>query len=111
MRTTTPARRANAEHSSDEKFLALVCSEEDLLRAEFDAIIAAAWPDPPSREPHRDRAPQHRPRSVRHRTPPGLAGPATPPRPPGTAGPARQRSPPARPTIRTDGPPDDWKGR
>ncbi|WP_156023080.1 hypothetical protein [Terracoccus sp. 273MFTsu3.1] len=28
----------------DEAFLALVCDDEELLRAEFDAIVGAAWP-------------------------------------------------------------------
>ncbi len=28
----------------DEAFLALVCDDEELLRAEFDAIVDAAWP-------------------------------------------------------------------
>jgi hypothetical protein len=32
----------------DEQFLTLICSDEDLLRAEFDAIIAAEWPGPPT---------------------------------------------------------------
>jgi hypothetical protein len=30
-------------HEVDAQFLALVCADEELLRAEFDAIIAAAW--------------------------------------------------------------------
>ena len=30
-------------------FLDLVCADEELVRAEFEAIIAAAWPRPPSR--------------------------------------------------------------
>ena len=28
----------------DEAFLALVCDDDELLRAEFDAIVGAAWP-------------------------------------------------------------------
>jgi len=31
----------------DEQFLHLVHSDAELLRAEFEAIIAAEWPDPP----------------------------------------------------------------
>jgi hypothetical protein len=37
--------RAAARHADDvdAQFLALMCADEDLLRAEFDAIIAAGW--------------------------------------------------------------------
>ena len=31
----------------DEEFMALVCADEELLAAEFEAIIAAGWPPPP----------------------------------------------------------------
>lgn len=34
-----------------EEFLDLVCADEDLLRAEFDAIISATWSPPPARPP------------------------------------------------------------
>lgn len=34
-----------------QSFIEVVCGDEDLLRAEFDAIIAAGWPDPPPRPP------------------------------------------------------------
>jgi len=33
--------------AAEEEFLAIVCSDEDLVRAEFDAIIAAEWPSLP----------------------------------------------------------------
>lgn len=33
----------------DDEFLELVCSDEELLRAEFDAIIAREWAGSPSR--------------------------------------------------------------
>jgi hypothetical protein len=38
-----------------EEFLALLCADEDLLRAEFDAIVAANWdrPTPPRPTPPR----------------------------------------------------------
>jgi hypothetical protein len=32
---------------TDEQFLDLLCADEDLLGAEFDAIITAEWPTPP----------------------------------------------------------------
>jgi hypothetical protein len=76
-------------HSAvDEEFLALVCADEELLRAEFDAIIEVSWAKPPqprpargsaqpsrrSYAPHPDRpAPLHRPllrADVRQRSPP-----------------------------------------
>jgi hypothetical protein len=38
---TQPSTRA-----MDEQFCELLCADEDLLRAEFDAIIAAEWPSP-----------------------------------------------------------------
>ena len=35
---------ATAQRSA---FIELVCSDEELVRAEFDAIVAAAWTSPP----------------------------------------------------------------
>jgi len=32
----------------DREFLDLICHDQDLLTAEFDAIIAAEWPTPPA---------------------------------------------------------------
>jgi hypothetical protein len=43
LRGTGGVTRA-AEH---DEFLALVCADEEWLRAEFDAIVAAEWPGPP----------------------------------------------------------------
>ena len=33
--------------ATDEQFIDLLCSDDELLRAEFDAIIAAQWPGTP----------------------------------------------------------------
>ena len=78
----------------DEQFLALLCTDVDLLRAEFDAIIAAEWPSPPAtsrgciRTQPRNAQPlghargHHAPRIIRRRHPRG--------------GRTRQRSPPPR---------------
>jgi hypothetical protein len=33
--------------SAEEQFLDLLLADDELLRAEFDAIIAAEWPGPP----------------------------------------------------------------
>ena len=86
--------------SEDEEFLALVCADEQLLRAEFDAIVAAEWPGPPPDAPggRCDRERPGRPRTGR---------PARVTTPPGTCGHGRigarrrQRSPPAcrRPNV------------
>ena len=82
-----------ATRSTDEQFLDLLLADEDLLRAEFDAIIAAEWPGPPTDRPGRgmraDRDPgETRPGRVRAAAPPGR------PRHPRTRGRPRQRSPP-----------------
>ena len=37
--------------TSDTEFLDLVLGDEDLLRDEFEAIIAASWQEPPPRRP------------------------------------------------------------
>ena len=71
----------------EEEFLALLCEDEDLVRAEFDEIIEANWGEPPPppaplqpipSTPYLDRCLPH----GRTRVPIGR--------------PARQRSPPAR---------------
>jgi hypothetical protein len=58
----------HAARTTDEQFLDLVCADDELLRAEFDAIIAAEWPTPPPAgqdheyvdEPAHPRRPQRR---------------------------------------------------
>ena len=35
------------EVDTDEAFLEVVCADDDLLRAEFEAIVAASWVGPP----------------------------------------------------------------
>jgi hypothetical protein len=86
----------DAARQIDDEFLALVYADPALLRAEFDAIIAAAWssPPPPDHTPPADAEP-----------PPGRAVP-DPPRNeffrPSVHGGFRQRgartrSPPHRP--------------
>jgi hypothetical protein len=76
-------------------FLALVCADEDWLRAEFDEIVAASWGSAPPPRP-RPR-PQGRPPAGPD---PGAAAP-DPPAPTGRVERnaelrARQRAPPAR---------------
>jgi len=80
----------------EEEFLALVYADEELLRAEFDALIAAAWGQP--RQPARPR------RAGRPTPPPpgrpsrGFARPARmcAQHDPGAEGRTRQRAPPNR---------------
>jgi hypothetical protein len=88
----TDVRTATTERVDHRAFLDLVYQDDDSVRAEFDAIIAASWPPPP--------APPAMPR-------PADRPPWWPPDPlaevapaPATASPrrwrSRQRSPPRR---------------
>jgi len=53
---TTPETGRSGSRTVDEQFLDLICSDQDLLAAEFDAIIAAEWPVPPVSLPRREAA-------------------------------------------------------
>ena len=44
---------ADCTRSAEEEFLDLLLADDDLLRAEFDAIIAAEWPGQPPNPPRR----------------------------------------------------------
>ena len=58
----------------DEEFVTLVYSDPEWLRAEFDAIIAAAWSSPPPPPPARDKGadkPPGRPQPVPSPSPRG----------------------------------------
>jgi hypothetical protein len=80
----------------DEQFLQLICGDPELLAAEFDAIIAAEWPAPPTDEGEPKATsgpPGGRARTLVAWPVDGLV---TRPRHPGVGGWARQRSPPAR---------------
>jgi len=98
-----------AARSVDEQFLELICNDPDLLAAEFDAITAAEWPEPPV-----DDA---RPGAGRGRAGSGTAGDAggpvggavSQPRHPGIGGWSRQRSPPY-PPLTEDRKADDRPG-
>ena len=92
---------ADSTRTIDEQFLELICSDEDLLRAEFDAIIAAEWPSPPATTPRRDAG--WRPAREAHRHPRArITGPVARPPQPGVGEWARQRSPPPRQSRNTD---------
>src|SRR5438309_1929527 len=40
----------------EQRFLDVICDDPDLLRAEFDAIVAGEWPEPPVPTPRREPA-------------------------------------------------------
>ncbi|HEU5267664.1 MAG TPA: hypothetical protein VFU35_13235 [Jatrophihabitans sp.] len=101
-----PIPEAGGRTCEDEQFLALICSDEQLLRAEFDAIIAAEWPSRPPPAPGRGAAAERPARAIRGRAVQRVPGLASRPRHPGIGGWARQRSPPPATTQ-----PVDRKGR
>jgi hypothetical protein len=84
----------DAARSTDEQFLEWLCADEDLLRAEFDAIIGAEWPGPPPAGPRRDTD-AGRPPGQRPCHDASVAGLPARPGHPGIGGWTRQRSPPA----------------
>jgi hypothetical protein len=89
-----PQAGGAVDQAVQDEFLALICADEDLLRAEFDAIIAAGWgqPRPPARQARcrRPRLPHTR-RSDQPEVGGGLRGPQ---RHPSGEGRCRQRAPP-----------------
>ncbi|MEV4620772.1 hypothetical protein AB0J74_18935 [Asanoa sp. NPDC049573] len=92
---TNPTSGAPAPASTiDATFLDIVCHDEELLRAEFDALVAASWDEPPAPPPPAGPRPADNPapRPTTHPTtekevPPESYHPAPAGR--------RQRSPPA----------------
>ena len=85
---------ADETRSAEEEFLDLLLADDDLLRAEFDAIIAAEWPGPPPNLPgRRVRGGPDSGRRCRHRVT-ATNGPGAGRRP-AVDGSARQRSPPS----------------
>jgi hypothetical protein len=108
---TLPVVRNRAAGSLQDEFLELVCGDEELLRAEFDAIIAEEWGTrrPP---PARPRATSPAPRP--HGSAP-LTGPLglrrRRPRHPGIGGWSRQRSPPDEQPVPPTGTAPQCKAR
>ena len=84
-----------ATRSTDEQFLDLLLADEDLLRAEFDAIVAAEWPGPPPGRPGRGARAEGRPGETRRRCARAAGSPGWP-CPLRIGGWPRQRSPPQR---------------
>jgi hypothetical protein len=97
---------STATRGTDEQFLELLCADEDLVRAEFDAIIAAEWPSPPPAEPDHGADAERRPCRPRQRREASVAALSSRPRHPGVGGWTRQRSPPSTPATT-----EDKKGR
>jgi hypothetical protein len=91
MQDTTPTSAANPVIELD-TFLDVVYDDPELVRAEFDDLIAACWDDSPPTLPRRSRRPPPRPRPQRPRAPELGSRPA--PRQGGSVH-ARQRGPPA----------------
>jgi len=96
---TTPASADTLAPSVDEQFFDLVCNDEELVAAEFDAIVAAEWPTPPPGIPGRGAAGGQPPGGAARRAIERGAGPLSRTRPPGVAGWARERSPPTATTT------------
>ncbi len=85
----------------DEQFLELICSDEELLQAEFDAILAAEWPGPPHPTAGGGWTARHRGERLR-RAGTRIARVRKAPGPLNV--PARQRSPPSDVRVPTDAP-------
>lgn len=49
----TPATPTPIGRSVSEQFAGLICADEQWLRTEFDAIVAAEWPEQPPLVPRR----------------------------------------------------------
>ena len=93
--------------STQQQFLDLLLGDEELLRAEFDAIIAAAWPGSPPNLPHRRVLGESDPGGKRRHRATATQAPG-PRRRPHVDGSARQRSPPVEDHEKTD---KEEKGR
>lgn len=91
---TTPVTSPTAR-TVEEQFLDLIYGDPDLLTDEFDAIIAAEWPEPPADRPGRSDAARTPGRGRPRRAADPVRGPVSQPRHPGTGGWTRQRSPPS----------------
>ena len=92
----TSATAAEPTLVAAEEFLEIVYADDDLVRAEFDAIVAAEWSAPPPDEPAGDDAVAPAPGWLRPRLtgPNGPGGLADRSRRPGIERWLRQRSPP-----------------
>jgi hypothetical protein len=101
MSRICPPDSVDDTRSAEEQFLDLLLADEELLRSEFDALIAAEWPGLPPNLPHRRVRGEPDPGGKqRHRaTATRVFGPR---RRPHVDGSARQRSPPVEDHENTD---------
>jgi len=101
MPQVRPPDSVDDPRSTKEQFLDLLLADEELLRAEFEAIITAEWPGPPPNRPRRRVRGGPDPGGKRpHRaTATRVSGPG---RRPQVDGSARQRSPPPQYQENTD---------
>lgn len=72
----------------------LICDDADLLATEFDAIIAAEWPDPPADPPPLEPTGRRPTKRLAHRPPARNGSTLARPQQPDAGGQARQRAPP-----------------
>jgi len=92
MLTTLPT--SETARRIEEQFLDLIYADTDLLSAEFDAIIAVEWPEPPAEGPAPGVAGGRPRRGASRRAPTPFRGPVSWPRHPGIG--EWARSPPLR---------------
>jgi hypothetical protein len=97
--TTIPTERNQAPHGIEDQgiedlFLELVLADEQLLRAEFDAIVTQEWPSRPPPPAPRKGGPTPPPAPRRPLVPPARRVRLRPPGRPQAGGRRRQRSPP-----------------
>jgi hypothetical protein len=95
-RTVADAVQAVGIDEVQEKFLELVHADEELLRAEFDAIIAEEWGQPTAPARRRPTHPPTPPPQRRERHRGSAGGPPGQQHHPGGEARSRQRAPPAR---------------
>jgi hypothetical protein len=96
---TTSGRLGSAVDDTAEQFRALICSDEDLLQAEFDAIIAAELPIPSTPRPRCGIVGDGNFTGAQGRPAPTGADPTIQSPHPGVGGWGRQRSPPPAPAT------------
>lgn len=91
---TAPLTGDLAVATVDEQFYDLICVDADLVAAEFEAIIAAEWPETPARPPRHRDAGGYRGNGGAPRAATGSPGLASPARDGDIDRSARERAPP-----------------
>jgi hypothetical protein len=91
-----PQALTDQELGVDEEFVELICADEELLRAEFDAIIAQEWTSTPPPAGPPVASPRPDPGAPARGLVSGGQATPRPARRPGDDAWGRQRSPPLR---------------